>query len=428
MWVTFKSSILADLQQRKLIADSTDSAALDDLLASKSVTFYCGFDPTAPALHLGNLAQIITMMRLQQHGHRPLVLIGGATGLIGDPKESGERLLNTQDVVDGWLDRIKESVTKYFDFSSTNACVVVNNYEWTKEFSAISFLRDIGKHFSINRMLDRDAVSARLANQGISYTEFSYVLLQSLDYVELHKTFECELQIGGSDQWGNITSGCDLVRRMNGATVHALTTPLIVKADGTKFGKTESGTVWIDKELTSPYAFYQFWLNSDDRDVETYLNTFSFKSHDEIRELVQQSQAEPHLRIGQRALAEELTTLVHSTEATMKVIEASDALFGSSELERVDIETLFNALQEAGLVEISATEFDACQTIVEAMVLSGISPSKGAARRTIAEGGAYLNNQRVTVPEMAISRSNLIQNELLVLRRGKKTIGGIRLV
>lgn len=423
--MTFKSQILSDLSERNLIADSTDSAALDDLLASKSITFYCGFDPTAPALHLGNLAQIITMMRFQKYGHRPLVLIGGATGLIGDPKESGERSLNAQDVVDGWLERIKTSVTQYFDFTSSNACVIVNNYEWTKEFSAISFLRDIGKHFSINRMLDRDAVSARLANQGISYTEFSYVLLQSLDYVELHKTFDCQLQIGGSDQWGNITSGCDLVRRMNGATVHALTTPLIVKADGTKFGKTESGTVWIDKELTSPYAFYQFWLNADDRDVETYLKTFSFKSLDEIHELVRQSNAEPHLRIGQRALAEELTTLVHSEDATKKVQNASEALFGNSDLENVDIDTLLNALQEAGLVEVNASEFAACQSVVDAMVMVGISPSKGAARRTIAEGGAYLNNERVTDPEMPISRSNLVQNRVLVLRRGKKTIAGI---
>jgi tyrosyl-tRNA synthetase len=426
--MTFKSSILSDLEQRKLIADSTDRASLDELLASKSVTFYCGFDPTAPALHLGNLAQIITMMRFQKHGHRPLVLIGGATGLIGDPKESGERSLNTQDVVDGWLVRIKDSVMRYFDFTSSNACVVVNNYDWTKEVSAIAFLRDIGKHFSINRMLDRDAVSVRLANQGISYTEFSYVLLQSFDYVELNKSHDCQLQIGGSDQWGNITSGCDLVRRMNGVTVHALTTPLIVKADGTKFGKTESGTVWIDKELTSPYAFYQFWLNADDRDVETYLNTFSFKSHDEIRELVQQSLAEPHLRIGQRALAEELTTLVHSEDATRKVKEASEALFGNSELEDVDVATLLNALQEAGMVEVQAKEFDECKTVVDALVLAGISPSKGAARRTIAEGGAYLNNQRVSDPEMAISRSNLVQKQVVVLRRGKKTIAGIRLV
>lgn len=426
--MTFKSSILADLADRNLIADSTDASELDTLLASKSVTFYCGFDPTAPALHLGNLAQIITMMRFQRHGHRPLVLIGGATGLIGDPKESGERSLNPGDIVDQWLQRIKESVTKFFDFEVSNACEVVNNYDWTKEFSAISFLRDIGKHFSINRMLDRDAVSARLANQGISYTEFSYVLLQSLDYVELNKSYGCQLQIGGSDQWGNITSGCDLVRRMNGETVHALTTPLIVKADGTKFGKTESGTVWIDKELTSPYAFYQFWLNADDRDVETYLKTFSFKSIDEIKELVKESEAEPHLRIGQRALAEELTTLVHSEDATLKVKKASEALFGNSVLDDVDVETLLNALQEAGLKEVSSEEFEACQTVVDALVLAGISPSKGAARRTISEGGAYLNNERISDAELPISRSNLVQNQVLVLRRGKKTIAGIRLV
>ncbi|MEN9923026.1 MAG: hypothetical protein RIS09_540 [Actinomycetota bacterium] len=426
--MNLKSSILQELSNRKLIADTTDIEALDELLKSKSVTFYCGFDPTAPSLHLGNLAQIITMMRFQQHGHRPLLLIGGATGLIGDPKESGERTLNAQEVVDLWLERIKNSVTKFFDFTSKNACVVVNNYDWTKHYSAISFLRDIGKHFSVNRMLDREAVSVRLGNQGISYTEFSYVLLQSLDYVELHKEYGCELQLGGSDQWGNITSGCDLVRRMRSANVHALTTPLIVKADGTKFGKTETGTVWIDPELTSPYAFYQFWLNADDRDVETYLNTFSLKSVEEIRVLVEQSKAEPHLRIGQKALAEEMTSLVHSSDVTTKVIQASESLFGNRDLESVDVETLIAALQEAGCIELNASEFDSCSTVVDALVLAGVSKSKGDARRTIAEGGAYLNNSRILDPEMPISRSNLVQNQVLVLRRGKKTIAGIRLV
>jgi tyrosyl-tRNA synthetase len=294
----------------------------------RSITLYCGFDPTAPSLHLGNLAQILTVRRFQQHGHRPLALVGGATGLIGDPKESGERTLNPAQTVEQWVARIRGQLERFYDFSGENAAVMVNNYDWTAGLSALEFLRDVGKHFSVNRMLDREAVAARLAKDGISYTEFSYQLLQSYDYLQLHRQYGCILQTGGSDQWGNITAGVDLVRRMDGAHVHALTTPLITKADGTKFGKTESGTVWLDPELTSPYAFFQFWLNADDRDIPVLLHTFSFKDKVEIDELISATNERPHERAAQRALAEELTALVHGTEEMRGSQAAGRVLFG----------------------------------------------------------------------------------------------------
>ncbi|MEY4348344.1 MAG: hypothetical protein RIS43_763 [Actinomycetota bacterium] len=419
--------ILTDLKARNLIAQTTDIEALSKALAEGSVTLYCGFDPTAPSLHLGNLAQIVTMRRFQLAGHKPLALVGGATGLIGDPKMSGERNLNSEDIVVEWGNRIGSQLAKYFDFDGSNACEVVNNYDWTKEISAIEFLRDIGKHFSVNRMLDREAVSARLASNGISYTEFSYVLLQSLDFLELFRRFNCTLQIGGSDQWGNITAGCELVRRTDGGTVHALTTPLITKADGTKFGKTESGTVWIDAERTSPYAFYQFWLNADDRDVATLLRTFSFKSIDEIDALIALSASEPHMRHGQRALAEELTTYVHSAQATAAAALAGKALFGQAELADLDAVTLEAALSEAGLsvVPSDLVTADSLPSASDLFVLAGITPSKGAARRAVDEGGAYINNVKVTDADAPVARDQLLAGKYLVLRRGKKTIAGV---
>ena len=424
-----KSDILADLQARNLIAQTTDIDALRQSLSSGAVTLYCGFDPTAPSLHLGNLAQIVTMRRFQLAGHKPLAVVGGATGLIGDPKMSGERNLNSEDIVVEWGQRIGSQLAKYFDFEGENKCEVVNNYDWTKEISAIEFLRDIGKHFSVNRMLDREAVSARLAANGISYTEFSYVLLQSLDYLELYRRFNCTLQIGGSDQWGNITAGCDLVRRTESASVHALTTPLITKADGTKFGKTESGTIWIDEAKTSSYAFYQFWLNVDDRDVSTLLRTFSFKTVAEIDALVALSAAEPHMRHGQRALAEELTTYVHSAEATAAAALAGKALFGQAELSELDAVTLEAALSEAGLATIPSESITAegLPSITDLFVLAGITPSKSAARRAVEEGGAYLNNVKISDADSPISKDALLAGKYLVLRRGKKTIAGVQI-
>lgn len=420
--------ILQELKTRNLISQTTDEVELKKYLDSGMSTFYIGFDPTAPSLHVGSLAQLLTMRRFQLAGHRPLALVGGATGLIGDPKQSGERNMNSTEIVEEWVSRVHAQVEKYFDFTGDNACVVVNNYDWTKNISAIELLRDYGKHFSVNRMLDREAVAARLAGPGISYTEFSYVILQSLDYLELNRRFGCGLQLGGSDQWGNITAGCELVRRMDGKSVHAITTPLIQKADGTKFGKTESGTIWLDPEMTSPYAFYQFWLNTDDRDLPTFLNTYSFKSTAEIAEIISQSAESPHLRIGQRALADEITELVHSAAAAKAAAQAGKALFGQAELAELDAETLEAALSEAGLVKFSKTDMvdGMIPSIVDLFVLSGISPSRGAARRAVEEGGAYLNNTKQTDPDALISPDQLLAAQFLVLRRGKKTMAGVK--
>jgi len=423
------AGIIEELTWRELIAQSTDIDALREATEAGSITLYCGFDPTAPSLHLGNLAQILTVRRFQQHGHRPLALVGGATGLIGDPKESGERTLNPAEIVDQWVSRIRGQLERFYDFSGDNAAVMVNNYDWTEGLSALEFLRDVGKHFSVNRMLDREAVAARLAKDGISYTEFSYQLLQSYDYLQLHRRHECVLQTGGSDQWGNITAGVDLVRRVEGAHVHALTTPLITKADGTKFGKTESGTVWLDPELTSPYAFFQFWLNADDRDVPVLLRTFSFKDRSEIDELLAATQDRPHERAAQRALAEEMTALVHGEQEMLGAQAAGRVLFGQGEFDEVPESTLSAALAETPHAEVSAGELDGdlLPAVDELFVRAGLVESKGAARRAVKEGGAYLNNERLSDPGFRASRTDLVHGQWLVLRRGKRTVGGIRL-
>ena len=419
------TDILKELSWRRLIADSTDLDELAQVLASGPQAFYCGFDPTAPSLHVGNLLQLLTMRRLQKAGHRPLALVGGATGLIGDPKESGERALNDQETVAAWGDRIEGQIEQVLDFSGPNAAQVVNNYEWTSALSAIELLRDIGKHFSVNRMLDREAVSARLNGAGISYTEFSYQLLQSYDYVELFRRYNCVLQTGGSDQWGNITAGVDLVRRLTGESVFALTTPLLAKADGTKFGKTESGTVWLDPALTSPYTFYQFWLNADDRDVPQWLRSFSLAPQPEIERLIQESQDKPHARIGQRALADELTSLVHGESAAISVRTAAAALFGRENLQEQDPGILSAALTEAGVVQLPAVDSDnAAISVVDVLAAWEKIGSKGAARRTIKEGGAYINNVRVTDIDAVLAPVDLVHGRWFVLRRGKKAIAG----
>ena len=423
------AGIIEELTWRELIAQSTDIDALREATEAGSITLYCGFDPTAPSLHLGNLAQILTVRRFQQHGHRPLALVGGATGLIGDPKESGERTLNPAEIVEQWVSRIRGQLERFYDFSGDNAAVMVNNYDWTEGLSALEFLRDVGKHFSVNRMLDREAVAARLAKDGISYTEFSYQLLQSYDYLQLHRLHECVLQTGGSDQWGNITAGVDLVRRVEGVHVHALTTPLITKADGTKFGKTESGTVWLDPELTSPYAFFQFWLNADDRDVPVLLRTFSFKDRSEIDELIAATHDRPHERAAQRALAEEMTALVHGEREMLGAQAAGRVLFGQGEFDEVPESTLSAALAETPHAEVSDGELegDLLPAVDELFVRAGLVESKGAARRAVKEGGAYLNNERLSDPGFRASRTDLVHGQWLVLRRGKRTVGGIRL-
>jgi tyrosyl-tRNA synthetase len=422
------STIIDELSWRGLIAQSTDLDALRTATAAGPVTLYCGFDPTAPSMHLGNLVQILTVRRFQQHGHRPLALVGGATGLIGDPKESGERTLNPRDVVEGWVDRFRVQLDRYYDFSGPNAAIAVDNLEWTEGMGVLEFLRDVGKHFSVNRMLDREAVSARLAAGGISYTEFSYQLLQSYDFVQLYRRYGCTLQTGGSDQWGNIVAGVDLIRRMDAGSAHALTTPLMTKSDGTKFGKTESGTVWLDPELTSPYAFFQFWLNADDRDVAQYLRTFSFRSHEEIDALLASSTERPQAREAQRALASEVTAMVHG-EAERDAAEAAGrALFGQGDLADLPAATLSAALAEAPHVEIPGVEVvdGLLPSYDELFARTGLAASKSAARRTIDEGGAYANNVRVTDAGAQPAMSDLHHGEWLVLRRGKKAFAGVR--
>jgi len=426
--MTLVSTIIDELTWRGLIAQSTDLDALRSATASGPVTLYCGFDPTAPSLHLGNLVQILTVRRYQQHGHRPLALVGGATGLIGDPKETGERTLNPRDVVEGWVARIREQLDRFYDFEGPNAAIAVNNLDWTEGLSVLEFLRDVGKHFSVNRMLDREAVAARLAGGGISYTEFSYQLLQSFDYVELFRRHGCTLQTGGSDQWGNITAGVDLIRRMEGQTVHAMTTPLMTKSDGTKFGKTESGTVWLDAELTSPYAFFQFWLNADDRDVASYLRTFSFRAREEIDGLLAALAERPHERAAQRALASEVTALVHGDAERDAAEAAGRALFGQGDLGDLPASTLSAALAEAPHVEIALGEVvgGLLPAYDDLFARVGLAASKSAARRTIDEGGAYVNNVRVTDPAGQPTLGDLHHGQWLVLRRGKKAFAGVR--
>lgn len=414
--------IWEELKWRGLIAQSTDEKILSGLLNNQSIVFYIGFDPTAPSLHLGNLMQILTAKRLQLAGHKPIALVGGATGLIGDPKESGERNLNEEEIVIDWTSKIAKQLIKFFDFFGNNKCEVVNNFDWTSQIDAISLLRDLGKHFSINRMLDREAVSARLNASGISYTEFSYAILQANDYLELNKKYNCVLQTGGSDQWGNITAGVDLIRRVLSKQVHALTTPLMVKADGNKFGKTEEGTIWLSPELTSPYSFYQFWLNSDDRDMEHLLKYFSLANKETIEQLLNELKEKPSERSAQKFLAKELTTLVHGNDDCAQVIAASSALFGQGELKNISKEILISALSEAGLTKFNKKPEET--TIIDLLVETKLCESKSSAKRTIDEGGAYVNNERITDANWKVSQDFLIHESILVVRRGKKSMAG----
>ena len=426
------TDIFSELKARGLVSVSTDEAALQKALNEESLTYYVGFDPTAPSLHMGNLVQLITAARLQKAGHNPLALVGGATGLIGDPRMSGERTLNPREVVEEWLEKIRAQVEKFLDFSGPNAAQVVNNYEWTSEMSAIDFLRDIGKHFPMNRMLAKESVSARLNSEaGISFTEFSYQVLQGNDYLELHRRYGCSLQTGGSDQWGNLTSGVDLIRRVEQHSVHALATPLITKADGTKFGKTESGTVWLDESLTSPYAFSQFWLNADDRDVVKYLKVFSFRSLEEIEQIEAEFTAAPHTRLAQTVLAEDVTTLVHGKEKYEQAIAAASALFGGGELASLDASTLGAATSELPRGDVSSAQLAEGVPVADAFVTAGIVKSKGEARRAIKDGGAYVNNVKVTGDDQTLTPTEVLPTEgggVILLRRGKKTLGAVDII
>jgi tyrosyl-tRNA synthetase len=418
----YVTDLFDDLQWRGLIQDATDLDELRKLLDGGPITFYVGFDPTAPSVHIGNLMQVMTARRLQLAGHRPLLLVGGATGQIGDPKESAERVLNPPEVVAGWLERIREQVAPFVSYTGDNAARMVNNLDWTGSMSVVEFLRDVGKHFPVNRMLAREVVKARL-DTGISFTEFSYQLLQANDFFELHRREHCVLQFGGSDQWGNITAGVDYVRRRAAGPVHAFTTPLVTKSDGSKFGKSETDTVWLDPTMTSPYAFYQFWINVEDRDVGRYLRYFSFRSRSEIEELEKATAERPAARLAQRALAEELTRLVHGEEEARQAVAASQALFGRGSLSELSPATLRAALSETGLLRVSELG-----SVVSLLKETGLCASLGDARRTIAEGGAYVNNARVTEGDAGVSREDLLHGRFLVLRRGKRTFAGVELV
>lgn len=411
------NALLEDLTWRGLIAHSTDLDALGAHLDEGSVKFYVGFDPTAKSVHTGNLVQILLAKRLQEAGHQPFMLVGGATGLIGDPKESGERVMNSKELVHEWVEQIRGQVRRFLSFEGSNAATMVNNYDWTAQMSVLDFLRDVGKHFPVNRMLARDVVARRL-EAGISYTEFSYVLLQSMDYRELNRRHGITLQTGGSDQWGNIAAGVELIRRSDQKRVHAMATPLLTKADGTKFGKTESGTVWLDPELTSPYAMYQFFLNAEDAKVIDYLKVFSFRGREEIEALEQTTSEAPFKREAQRALADDVTDLVHGKGEREAAVAASAALFGRGELQSLSDQTLSSVAREVG-----GGTFEGDATVVDALVAAGVVDSKGAARRAIGEGGAYLNNERIEDPELVLTPEQLLHGRFAVLRRGRKTVG-----
>ena len=418
------NALLDELTWRGLIADSTDIDALAAHLDSGPISSYVGFDPTAASLHIGHLVQLLVARKLQAAGHRPVLLVGGATGMIGDPKQTGERSMNPVEVVEEWTAGLAEQVKKYVDFSGTNAALIVNNYDWVSKIPTLEFLRDVGKHFSVSRMLARDVVARRLEN-GISFTEFAYVLLQSLDYRELYRRYGVTLQTGAQDQWGNITAGANFIKRTEQATVHGLVTPLLTKADGTKFGKTESGTVWIDPELTSPYAFHQFWLNTEDSKVIEMLKVFSPRGKDEIDELAKEAEEAPHKRVAQRTLANDITDLVHGKDQRESAEKAAAALFGRGELRELDEKTL-----DAVMREVQAQDIEAGQelpSVVDALAASGVVSSKGQARRTINEGGAYVNNVKVEDVDAKLTDEHLLAGRYVLLRRGKRTIGGVKI-
>lgn len=404
---------------RGLVHVSTDQEALRALLSGDSITYYCGFDPTAPSLHLGNLVQLLLMRRLQLAGHRPLGLVGGSTGLIGDPKPTAERTLNDSSVVAEWVGYLQTQVARFLSFEGENSAKLVNNLDWTAPMSAITFLRDVGKHYRVGTMLKKDAVSARLnSDDGISYAEFSYQILQGLDYRELYLKHGCVLQTGGSDQWGNLTSGVDLIRKAEAASVHAIGTPLITNSDGRKFGKSEGNAIWLDPELTSPYAMYQFWLNTDDADVVDRLKVFTFLTRSEIEQVAQEHEAAPYKRIGQKRVALEVTTLVHGREATEAAIAASDALFGQGDLTTLDAVTLRAALDELPHAQVAAGT-----TVVQALVATGLVSSLGEARRAITQGGVSLDGHRIDDGDAVVTGA--LPGRVSVVRRGKKTLGGL---
>ncbi len=419
--------LLADLDWRGLIAQTTDRDALTRDLESGPISFYVGFDPTAASLHIGNLAVICTMRRFQLAGHKPIPLVGGATGLVGDPSgRNEERSLNDESVVVDWVNRIRKQLEQFLSFEGANSATMANNLDWTAPISALEFLRDIGKHFSVNQMLSKDSVSARLEGGGISYTEFSYQVLQALDYLELYRRQNCTLQMGGSDQWGNIVAGLDLIRKVEGGTGHALTIPLITKSDGNKFGKSVGGSVWLDPEMTSPYAFFQFWIGVEDADVEKLLKVFSFKSREEIEVLLVSLKENPGAREAHRALARELTSLVHGEHNAQQSEAAAKALFGQGELSELDEATLQSALSQLPRAEIKKEEI--IPSWVDLLVATGVVDSKSAARRIVKEGGAYLNNEKISGEDFVPSIASALYGRFLILRKGKRDLAAIELI
>ncbi len=417
------SEILDDLRWRGLIAQSTDLQALGKALEKGQVTVYGGFDPTAPSLHIGHVVLIMTLRRLQKAGHRPLALVGGATGLIGDPREVGERTLNSPEMVAQWVNGLRAQIEPFLEFDGPNAATMVNNLDWTSGLSAIEFLRDVGKHYRLGTMLAKDIVARRMASdEGISFTEFSYQILQGMDFLELYRRHDCTLQVGGSDQWGNLVSGVDLVRRTTGEHVHALTSPLITRSDGVKMSKSEGAAIWLDPKLTSPYAMYQYLVNTPDADVVKYLKAYTFRTREEIEALELDVAERPYAREAQKALAFDVTAMVHGEAAATSVVAASGALFGRGELRELDVQTLSDAVAEIpnGDVELGQ------DTIVQALLVTGLSDSANAARRAVSDGGAYLNNVKVTDAGQVITSEDLLPGGVAVVRRGRRNLAAIR--
>ncbi|MGP9490039.1 tyrosine--tRNA ligase [Glutamicibacter sp. AOP5-A2-7] len=417
-------NIWQELKWRGLVHVSTDEAELERVLSEESITYYCGFDPTAPSLHLGNLVQLLNMRRLQLAGHKPLALVGGSTGLIGDPRQTAERTLNTRETVTEWVARLQGQVSRFLSADGENAVRLVNNLDWTQQLSALDFLRDVGKYFRVGTMIKKEIVSARLnSDEGISYTEFSYQVLQGYDFLELNRQYGCTLQTGGSDQWGNLTSGTDLIRKVEGKSAHAYGTPLITNSDGTKFGKSEGNAIWLDAEMCSPYTLYQFWLNTADADVINRLKVFTFLTREQIETLEIEVAERPFKRQAQRELAWLVTSLVHGEEATNKVIDASAAVFGNGDLSEIDLPTLESVLAELPSAKVTSDELG----ILNVLHVSGLSESQSAARRTVNEGGAYVNNEKVAGIETVLTAENFLHGRYAIVRRGKKNMAVVEL-
>ena len=416
------NDILDELQWRGLVGQTTDESALRKALADGPITAYCGFDPTAPSLHFGNLVQLIVLRHLQRAGHRVICLVGGSTGLIGDPKPTSERVLKTKEQTADWVARIQQQVRPFLDFEGENAAIMVNNLDWTAPLSALDFLRDIGKHFRVNHMVRKDAVAARLnSEEGISYTEFSYQILQGLDYLQLYRDYGCTLQTGGQDQWGNLTAGSDLIHRVEGKSVHLLTTPLVTDAAGNKFGKSEGNAIWLSADMTSPYAFYQYWINVEDASVITLLKVFTDRRPEEIAALEKSLAEKPFLRQAQKTLAADVTALVHGPEATAAVVAASEALFGKGDVTQLDARTLADATGE-----LPGADVPVGTSVTEALVAVGLVESRNAARRAIADGGASLNNTRISDPEQVLRDVDFLHGQVALLRRGRKSLAAAR--